>query len=636
MLSISSRQPSDSPSATSSPPEQSPEQSQPAGEKQQRSRQVCTECRQKKLKCDARDTFPAPCSRCSRLRPRPICRVDPNFKRSRKRPLAPQASDANTSLAIPHISVLPPLPLAVPTGALNDLQLSEAIWPSSFYSGQAMISLDQAMALFDEFFTYFHPHCPIFLRRLEPVAIHRTDPLVFWAILGVASRKQAISPLARQVLDGISHTVIMTEIMSMVGNLMISPKRSLGTVQALVLLCEWQVPATEHMESRGWFYVGLAIQTALQVGVHRPHHSQDFALNATDERHRPESIEGQERTLAWIYCQIVAYNVASIQGLPSPAKDDYVTLEACAASSRTTPLWLADIPKQVLDSLRIARFTDRVAQALGGSSMAASGQLPGASTTSLFSLFSSELTELERNVNSGDLSTSVRLQMARIRLCAFELQTARTPSNMATRTVAAMDCYFNCMRLLETTCTTSIDEVARWPNSLSFGCFISCICLIRLLATEDGQALDMSAALTQISIFFRMSSEIIIDADELRLKMHLMISFCVREATHGQGNRFSDLFPNAESRMGISNWLWDTIVRARYSRDNLRALRDAQQHADFPLEAPHTEPAGNASSFAPAPDADFTMVTPMDFDEILASFSNGEWEVPSMDFIPTW
>lgn len=94
--------------------------------------------------------------------------------------------------------------------------------------------------------------------------------------------------------------------------------------------------------------------------------------------------------------------------------------------------------------------------------------------------------------------------------------------------------YLPLLHFLGSTCANSLPQV----------------CLIRLLGTEDGQALDMNAALTQISIFFRMSSEITKGADEQSQKMHLMISFCVRNATHGQGNRYSDLCPNSESRMG--------------------------------------------------------------------------------------
>ena len=89
------------------------------------------------------------------------------------------------------------------------------------------------------------------------MAVHRKDPLLFWVIVGVASRKPAISPLARQLLEGVSYIVLMKEIKSMVANLLITPVRTLGIVQALLLLCEWQVPQTGEWEGRGWLYCGV-------------------------------------------------------------------------------------------------------------------------------------------------------------------------------------------------------------------------------------------------------------------------------------------------------------------------------------------------------------------------------------------
>ncbi|KAF7967362.1 hypothetical protein HWV62_34645 [Athelia sp. TMB] len=435
----------------------------------------------------------------------------------------------------------------------------------------------------------------------------------------------------------------MKEVMSMVANLLITPVRTLGTVQALLLLCEWQVPQSGEWEGRGWLYCGVAIQYSLLLGLHRPHHSEDFTSDykpRQGDRILPESIEGQERTLAWIYCHIIGYNVASIQGLPSPVKDDYVTLEACAASPGATPPWLGDIPKHALDALRLARFTDRVAQALGDSSLTTSGRLPGSSTTSLFSLFSSELTELERKIDTDDLNTSIRLHLCRIRLCAFELQTLRTPSNMTTRTIAAMDCYVGCMRLIGTTCTAPIDDVARWPVTVQFAYTMACICLIRLLSTEEGLALDMNAALTQISTVFRMSSQIISKEDELRRSANMLIHFCVCNATHGKGNKFEDLFPDAQSRMGMCNWLRDCIVRGKHMRSIVLAARQAGQTVDYqdaPAQPLNIPVSGAPDLLAEPPAMDYTMLdlTPVDFDEILASFSNGEWEMPPADFYPT-
>lgn len=50
----------------------------PRGSYRTRPIRSCTHCRQQKIKCDASDTFPGPCTRCSRMDRE--CRVDPYFK----------------------------------------------------------------------------------------------------------------------------------------------------------------------------------------------------------------------------------------------------------------------------------------------------------------------------------------------------------------------------------------------------------------------------------------------------------------------------------------------------------------------------------------------------------------------------
>ncbi|KZP13268.1 hypothetical protein FIBSPDRAFT_1049507 [Athelia psychrophila] len=532
---------------------------------------------------------------------------------------------------------------------LDGSQLAEAIWPSSFSSGTAHLSLEQAVTLFDEFFLHYHPTCPLFLRRREPALTHRKDPLLFWTICGIAARRPPVSSLSLKTLEGVCYASIMDELKIMVANLMAEPLRTVGTVQALVLLCEWQVPATVRWEGRGWYYCGLdvperqAVQIGLQIGLHRPHHTHEFKLPA-DERVGPESIGGQERTLAWIYCHIVGYNISCIQGLPPPVRDDYVTLEACTGGvdSSTAPPWLSNIPRQVFDTLRISRLTERFSQALGDSSLSPSGQLPSPSTTSLFSLFSSELTELERSVDTSDYCTLTRLHLCRIRMCAFELQAQRTPSNTAQRAMAATDCYVSCMRLAEAACSMPLEEVARLPVSVSFGHAIACICLIRLLSMEDGQALDMNTALTQISAVYRVTSQVTEreDEDELKRNFILLISFCVRHVHQDTTTAEAESLPCAESRMGLPNWLFDCILRAHYERMKYgeASLSTLESRA---LDDPTTNERPRSTTYVafpltPPPDIDYSMFTSSDFDEILASFSGGEWEVPSGDLFPTW
>ncbi|KZP15561.1 hypothetical protein FIBSPDRAFT_795390, partial [Athelia psychrophila] len=558
-----------------------------------RSRQVCTECRQKKVQCDAQDTFPAPCSRCSRIDPQPICRVDPSFKRARKRTHAqpiggssmvssgdenPHTDDDSPSPALtwplaPDTAVLP-VPIPIP----NSSRLAEAIWSTTFALGSVKISSNQATIIFDEFFTHFHPQCPLFLYRREPNSVHSQDAFLFWSIICVTLRKPALDPAARATLEGVSYAALADEVKKAVADFAINPATKVSTIQGFILLCEWPLPASKRHDDRIWHYSGLAIQYGLQMGFHRPHYPHEYSAGFTNQP-SPESTDGQERTLAWIYCHISGYSIASIHGLPSLARDDYVTLEASSAAPGNTPPWLAQIPRKVIDTLRIARLDDRVAQALGNSNLSPSGQLSATSTTSLFSVFLAELNELERNITSRDPATTLRLHICRMRMCTFELQSKRTASaGTTTRALAATDCYVSCMRIAEAACTMPRDEVARWPFSLSFGYSIACICLIRLLSTEDGRSLDMNTALTQISAVFRMASEINVNEDRLRRGFNQLVSSSAKDA-HARRLQLGvsgseDGSSMVHSRMGLSNWLHDSIVRVKQARGVHEALHN--------------------------------------------------------------
>lgn len=79
------------------------------------------------------------------------------------------------------------------------------------------------------------------------------------------------------------------------------------------------------------------------------------------------------------------------------------------------------------------------------------------------------------------------------------------------------------------------------------------ICLIRLLSTADGVALDMNAALTQISTLFKVASELNIHQDGLHGRFKQVLSFSVRDAHLRRSNPGEVHDENgllAQSRMG--------------------------------------------------------------------------------------
>ncbi|KZP23332.1 hypothetical protein FIBSPDRAFT_461180 [Athelia psychrophila] len=136
-----------------------------------------------------------------------------------------------------------------PGTELSDDQLAQAIWPSAFELGGVQISVEQATMLFDEFFNHYHPNFPMFLTRRAPVPTHRTDPLLFWTILAIASRRppppsgMQLRQQSHDRVDGVSYPALAEQVKASVAASGMYPPRTVGVVQALLLLCEWSLPA---------------------------------------------------------------------------------------------------------------------------------------------------------------------------------------------------------------------------------------------------------------------------------------------------------------------------------------------------------------------------------------------------------
>lgn len=71
-------------------------------------------------------------------------------------------------------------------------------------------------------------------------------------------------------------------------------------VQAILLLCNWAGGDEQTWTDLSWTYSGIATHAALQLGLHRPHHGNDFIYGADFDA---ETLSLRRRT--WAACFIV-------------------------------------------------------------------------------------------------------------------------------------------------------------------------------------------------------------------------------------------------------------------------------------------------------------------------------------------
>lgn len=270
----------------------------------------------------------------------------------------------------------------------------------------------------------------------------------------------------------------------------------------------------------------------------------------------------EERRIAWHVCHSNEYHLACDNGCPSGLKDDWITVEVC---SPTSPL-SSDIPATVLQSLRLARFSDRVASALGGSIDTPSGVPASNGSGILLKLFSQELSDLERSFGPLGDDITVLALYTRVRLSAFALQMPASSSSSASATSAmAVDCYICCMRILDLTLTTDTDVLARWPRPLVYAVGISCVTLLMIVTGPDARKFDVPAGLSRISDFYRITHLLTTSEGDMPSRFAHHLGYAARDAHDRIANRTAKAAYETTlvARYGLPNFLFEMINRAK-------------------------------------------------------------------------
>lgn len=154
--------------------------------------------------------------------------------------------------------------------------------------------------VFNRFFTYYHPFLPFLDRTQSPDDYYNTSSLLFWTIISVGARRyQSDTSLLNSLAGPVTRLVWST---------LADIPQSYHVVKALCLLCSWPFPTSSTSTDPTFMLCGMMMQVAMQLGLHRPSHSQDFS------KFRVELIEEElrDKVRTWAICNIVAQRYVSI------------------------------------------------------------------------------------------------------------------------------------------------------------------------------------------------------------------------------------------------------------------------------------------------------------------------------------
>lgn len=297
------------------------------GESKPQAKRACNECRQQKLRCDAVPELCKQCARCTRLKLH--CKIDANFKRVGKRSKNAEmereiedlkqqlagykdkdkgkercgTDDRPPSTGTPSSPVLQDASLALHHGAAGSLlDLRHGIEPSLRRQdatkgkklGNTVLSNERIADLFTHYFRHYHPFLPVLDITKGPEHYYDMSPLLFWTIIAVASR--------RYKDDATLLTGLALPLSYLLWTTLQSVPQNYHVVKALALTCYWPLPTKSTSTDPSFIICGVMMQIALQTGLHRPSHVQDFSRIRVELRED----DVQDRLKTWATCNIVA------------------------------------------------------------------------------------------------------------------------------------------------------------------------------------------------------------------------------------------------------------------------------------------------------------------------------------------
>ncbi|KAM0112767.1 hypothetical protein ACP6JB_001505 [Aspergillus fumigatus] len=279
-----------------------------------------------------------------------------------------------------------------------------------------VVAPEKVTELFDLFFMFYHPFLPFLDRQRAPDDYYSVSPLLFWTIISVGARRyQTDTHLLNSLAGPVTRLVWST---------LADIPQSYHVVKALCLLCSWPFPTSSTSTDPTFMLCGMMMQVAMQLGLHRPSHTQDFS------KFRVELIEEElrDKVRTWAICNVVAQryvrilllswtsaltdsSVATGYGQPPSTLYDWTL----SASGSVDPNF--KLPEDIRRRLDVEIFCDKVTKTLYTNRRDPVGLCSDQERSTLISFLSRDFDDLEDQVKSRtDAITDLFLRAANLHL----------------------------------------------------------------------------------------------------------------------------------------------------------------------------------------------------------------------------
>jgi Fungal Zn(2)-Cys(6) binuclear cluster domain len=338
---------------------------------------ACVRCRQLKKKCNYSRGRLQGCEQCYKLNL--ACVYDPSFTRSSGRRVVTRRphDGLREDLAMNISGRVAALEVTEPSVSEEHVPVVSPCLYDKPVDGNFIFSASEVTASFTLYLEEFHKYLPFHVNlHIEP--LFARCPLLFWTIVTtVAVAESTVGQNAGRT------QALVIKVKALVAERIANPPvRSIEVIQALLILCTWSLPFGTILEDMAHTCSALAIQYAMQIGLHRGQRGREF-----NSKVEVTGVSPLVRLTTWQACFATHQVTVTRLGLFSFIAPDFDLL--LSLDDRETPLTLTL-------ACKLAQCSSSFNNALGNSGTSSTGLLEPYSRIRLMDLYSKQLDDLER------------------------------------------------------------------------------------------------------------------------------------------------------------------------------------------------------------------------------------------------
>ncbi|KAL5360554.1 hypothetical protein BJX96DRAFT_72474 [Aspergillus floccosus] len=398
----------------------------------------------------------------------------------------------------PSISLGPTLPRIQ---AVSGDRLSDRTVPRVL--NNVTVVAEEIDEIFELFFQQYAQFVPILDPQTTPNAFYAQCPLIFWAVIGIASRTYPRNPTL--------YVALAPSIMEMACLAITSTSAPSHIIQGLVLVLSWPFPKDTTRSELTFPLAGMLLHIAMQNGLHIPMSSHEFARKKLP---MPSEVDMVRRAELWAHCMIIYQRACLMKGHPPRCLGEleHDNSQRHWLLQKISPPLALQIRCQEL----VARCSAAVLE-LGVRNMTPEQER---SLDILLRTYEGQIADLEAQTASVDDRLHTTLSL----LCIQSLHFLKNYTMSST----------NCSpRIVKTACTVIdlINSLAQRlpclpaaPFHVFSGVLLSSSCILRILKGSTSQGVDVDRARSSFFTAINLGKQMTAGSNDMAAKMVLVLN----------------------------------------------------------------------------------------------------------------